>query len=203
GMLLSPQHLQQWDRHLEHLLGSRFRSAQAFDWGLTVLAIDRTALANGRLQVESIAGVLPDGTPFAAPEHERLPAPREIRPHFGEQSDTVRIEIGLPKARPRRPSVGPAAEPGAPGPRFSGTASAMPDDHDGSNDREIEVAELNLCLLFPDESLGDHDHVPIAEIGRTPSGGFALRDTFLPSRLTIAAPGPLMEMLPAHPDERR
>ena len=44
GMLLTPQHFQQWDRALHHMVAQRFRAAQAFEWGLTRLEIDREAL---------------------------------------------------------------------------------------------------------------------------------------------------------------
>jgi type VI secretion system protein ImpJ len=195
GMLLSPQHLQQWDRYVEQLVATRFRAAYPFDWGLTGLAIDRTALGNGRLQLEAASGVLPDGTPFAAPERDRLPGPREIRPHFGDKQDGLTVEIGLPKARPRRAQVGPAAEPGAPGPRFASALETLPDDVEGASERDIELADTNLCVLFPDEALGDHDHIPIAELTRTASGGFALKPAFIPPCLAIGASERLMQLL--------
>src|SRR6266536_896032 len=98
-MLLSPQHLQQWDRYVHHLVRERFRAAHGFDWGFTRLELDRDALPNGRVAVNEARGVLPDGTPFAIPEDDPAPAARLIEGHFGAKQESVVVHLGLPAAR--------------------------------------------------------------------------------------------------------
>jgi type VI secretion system protein ImpJ len=112
-MLLAPC-TQQWDRHVT-TLAERFRAATAFDWGLTHLEIDREALKNGRISLLGAAGVLPDGTPFRAPEDDPLPSPRAIEGHFGTKQEAVVVSIGFPAARPGQSQLGDPATPGAPG----------------------------------------------------------------------------------------
>mgnify|MGYP003525692131 CR=1 FL=1 len=60
GLLLTPQHLQQWARHLEGLIAERFRIHDPFAWGLTDLDLDHDGLANGRFTLLKCRLVLPD-----------------------------------------------------------------------------------------------------------------------------------------------
>jgi type VI secretion system protein ImpJ len=196
-MLLSPQHFQQWDRFIHHLVGERVRAAQPFEWGITRLEIDRDALRNGRFALQAAHGVLPDGTPFAAPEEDPLPAPRAIDEHFGTKTESLIVSLGLPAARRSRPALGSPAPAGTPGPRWAAETLELPDDNDGQNERTIEVARPNLCLLFPDEALGDHDLLPVAEVTRAAEGGFLLRETFVPPCLWIGASETLVRQLRA------
>ena len=82
GMLLAPQHLQQFDRYVQRLIAERFRAAHGFDTGFTALDLDAQALRNGRLELRAARGVFPDGTPFATPEEDPLPPARSIEGHF-------------------------------------------------------------------------------------------------------------------------
>ncbi len=60
GMLLTPQHFQQWDRHYEGLIAERFRTHDTFAWGITALDIDRDGLAYGRFTLLQCTVVMPD-----------------------------------------------------------------------------------------------------------------------------------------------
>ncbi len=187
GMMLSPQHLQQWDRYLHHMVAERFRSSQLFEWGLTLLEIDREALRNGRLALVEARGVFPDGTPFAIPTDDAAPAPRAIDGHFGARQESLQVYLGLPAGRPGRPQLGTLSEPGAPMPRYAPEMIELADSNTGSDERAIQAARRNLVLLFPDEALADHDVIPIAEVVRTSDGAYALRDAFVPPCLSIGA----------------
>ena len=187
GLLLSPQHLQQWDRFLHHVVSDRFRQAHAFEWGLSAIDIDRESLRNGRVAVRSARGVLPDGTPFAAPDDDAAPTARSLEGHFEAKQDSLTVFLGLPAARPGRPQLGNPGGDGRPTPRYSEETLEIPDDNTGSDERPITVARRNLVLLFPDDALGDHDHLPIAEVMRTSDGAFALREQYVPPCLSIGA----------------
>lgn len=197
GMLLTPQHLQQWDRYVHHLVGERFRASQAFEWGLTQLEVDRDSLRNGRFALTAARGVLPDGTPFAAPEEDALPAPRAFEGHFGVKQEAVQVSLGLPAARAGRAQLGERGTEGAPMPRYSPEMTELADDNSGENDRSISVARRNLVLLFPDDALGDYDAVTVAEVIRTADGAFALRENFVPPCLSVGASEALMRQLRA------
>ncbi len=198
GLLLSPQHLQQWDRHVHHFVSERFRAAHSFDWGFTQLEIDRESLRNGRFAILQARGILPDGTPFAIPEEQPVPPARSLEGHFGTRQEVLQIHFGLPSARPGRPQVGVSgspAVPGAPQPRYVAEPIELPDDSTGTNERSVTVARPNFCLLFPDEALADHDVLPIVEVVRTGEGGYALRESFVPPCLSIGASETLLRQL--------
>ena len=133
GMLLAPQHFQQWDRYVHHLLRERFRTVRAFDWGFTQLEVDQEALRTGRIALSSAKGVLPDGTSFSAPDDDPLPPARSFEGHHGPKTDALQVSLGLPAARLGRPQLG---EPGAPDsqlPRYSPEVQEIADDNLAAN----------------------------------------------------------------------
>src|SRR5262249_51357000 len=130
GMLLSPQHLQQWDRYTHHLLDERLRVVEPMAWGFTRLEVDRDALRNGRFAILSASGVLPAGPAFALPEDDALPVPRSIEEHFPTRQETLTLSLGVPSARLGRPQLGEAPHPGTPGPRYAPDSMEIADDND-------------------------------------------------------------------------
>lgn len=195
GLLLSPQHLQQNDRALRHLVSQRFRMAGGFDWGLTRLTIDVEAIRNGRVVLTSAAGVLPDGTPFALPDDDPLPPQRTIEGHFDPKQDAITLHLGLPSASASRAQLGENVTPGAPGPRFAADTAELPDDNNAQNARPVELQRRNFQVLFPDDAIGEHDALPIAELVRTPEGPYALRDNYVPPCLSIGASEALLRQI--------
>ena len=195
GMLLAPQHLQQFDRYVQRLIAERFRAAHGFDTGFTALDLDAKALRNGRLELRAARGVFPDGTPFATPEEDPLPPARSIEGHFDSRLETLPVSLGLPSARPGRPEIGAAAASGSAVPRFSSAEEPILDDTSGTDERVITTARRNLALLLPDDALGEYDTLPLAEITRTPDGGYALREDYIPPLLFIGASERLVRLL--------
>jgi type VI secretion system protein ImpJ len=195
GLLLTPQHFQQADRSFRHLLAQRFRAASNFDWGLTRLVIDGDAVRNGRIVVTQAAGVLPDGTPFSLPDDDPLPPERAIDGHFDARQDMITVRLGLPSESASRALLGDAPAPGGAGARYVADTAELPDANTGQNARPLEVQRRHFRVLFPDESVGEHDSLPIAEVTRTSEGGYALRDTFIPPSLALGASDALVRLL--------
>jgi type VI secretion system protein ImpJ len=195
GMLLSPQHLQQWDRFVHELVDSRIRSVEAFGWGFTRFSVDEEALRNGRFALVSAAGVFEDGTPFSAPGLDVLPSAREIDPHLAAKQDTVKVYLGLPTAHEGISQLGELKEPGKQGPRYSATTAQVLDLQDGTSEREVTLARPNLCVLFPDDALGEYEKLPVAEAVRAGEKSFRLRQEFIPPVLRSGASRRLTEML--------
>ncbi|MEM6945219.1 MAG: type VI secretion system baseplate subunit TssK, partial [Pseudomonadota bacterium] len=96
GMFLRVQHFQQADRWTERLVQDTMRPLVPYPWGVTALTIDRAALEIGRFAVTAISGILPDGTPFAAPGPCDVPAPIELR----EGVTDALVYLTLPMQRP-------------------------------------------------------------------------------------------------------
>ena len=195
GLLLTPQHFQQNDRAMRHLLAQRMRMAHGFDWGLSRIALDAEAVRNGRIVLTTAEGVLPDGTPFALPNDDPLPPPRALEGHFPSQLDALPIHLGVPGASGSRAQLGSPAAPGAAGPRFAADTAELPDDNTGQNGRPLEVQRRHFQVLFPDDALGEYDALPIAEVVRTADGGYALRGECIPPCLCIGASEHLMRLV--------
>jgi type VI secretion system protein ImpJ len=195
GMLLSPQHLQQLERYTHRALDERLRGLQPFASGFTHLKLDRDQLRNGRLGILEARGVLPDGTAFAVPEDDPAPAPRAIADHFAARQESVAVYLGMPGARPGRAQLGEAANPGTPGPRYTAEAVELADDNDTASTRPITIARRNLCVLFPEDALDEHDILPVTELIRTGQGSYAPREDFVPPCLAIEASEFLMSRI--------
>lgn len=196
GLLLTPQHFQQWDRATHHMVAERLRASHLFDWGLTRLEVDREALKNGRIALAAVRGVLPDGTAVAAPDDDPLPAAREIAGHFEPRQDSLLVYVGVPALRPGRAMI--AGQNGASdgvAPRFVTDTLELPDANTGLDERPVVTARRNLRILFPDDALGDHDALPFAEIVRTGENQFGLRDAYVPPCLALGASETLLKQV--------
>ena len=90
GLFLRPQHFQQQERYLESYIEGRTAALRPHSWGFTELEIERDLLAIGKLGLRRARGVFPDGTPFAMPENEPLPAPLEIGTQTARSGDPPR-----------------------------------------------------------------------------------------------------------------
>jgi type VI secretion system protein ImpJ len=195
GLLLTPQHFQQNDRAMRHMLAQRFRMARAFDWGLAALHIDAEAVKNGRIVIGAAAGVLPDGTPFALPDDDPVPPQRSVEGRFQARDDALTLYLGMTAPGAARPQLGDAATRGAAGPRYAAEALEVADDNTAQNARTVDVQRRHFQILFPDDAIGDHDALPFAEVTRTSEGGFALRESYIPPCITIGASEALMRQL--------
>jgi type VI secretion system protein ImpJ len=195
GMLLAPQHFQQWDRYVHHLVRERFRGARPFDWGFLQLEVDQEALRSGRIALAAAKGVMPDGTPFAMPDDDSLPPARSFDGHFGPRMDALQVALGLPAARLGRPQLGEVDGSEGPLPRYSPEVQELPDDNSAGTERLVTTGRRNFALLFPDDALGDYDTLPVAQVTRTADGGYALRESDVPPCLAIGASEALMRQL--------
>ncbi|RDK86815.1 type VI secretion system protein ImpJ [Enterobacillus tribolii] len=72
---MEPQHFQQQERHLEHLIDMRARSLDALAWGFHKLSINQGLLDQGKIALNKASGVFPDGTPFSLGDNDLLPLP--------------------------------------------------------------------------------------------------------------------------------
>lgn len=95
GLFLEPQHFQQHDRFIEHLVRAHAQATQAWGWGWVAYAIDRDALGLGKFSLTSASGVLPDGTPFSFPDEACAPPPLDVP---ADAKDEL-VMLALPIAR--------------------------------------------------------------------------------------------------------
>jgi type VI secretion system protein ImpJ len=95
GLFLQPQHLQQQDRRIEHLISLQTAVQAPLSWGFAELTLDDAALAMGKLIIRQARGVLPDGTGFDMPRVDPPPPALDVP---GGVKDEL-IVLALPLAR--------------------------------------------------------------------------------------------------------
>ena len=99
GMLLQPQHLQQSERHGDHVRHLLLRITRAHAWGFAELELDQAALTLGKLALVRAVGVFGDGTVFDMPAVDPLPEPIDIP--AGMRDEAVVLALPLRRAGAR------------------------------------------------------------------------------------------------------
>ena len=98
GLFLQPHHLQQNDRYVEKLIEARTRHVSPYPWGIEEMRMNRDRLLQGRVELATVSGIFPDGTPFEAPDVS--PLPRAIEVPEGSDGMSFRTAIsGDPTSR--------------------------------------------------------------------------------------------------------
>ncbi len=161
GMFLRPQHFQQQDRYLEAFVRQSRGPLRPYDWGLVELALDREALALGKMAVTSAKGLLPDGTPFSIPEHDPPPTPLTIDAGVRD----TRVMLALPLRRTGMADVerGDQTDTAA---RYRAVAREVRDNNidTANNSAFVEVGEPRLRLLLDTRDWSEHTCIGIARV---------------------------------------
>ncbi|CAN5318338.1 type VI secretion system baseplate subunit TssK [soil metagenome] len=149
GMFLQPQHFQQHDRHAQWQLNRRQTALHPYGWGFTSLSLDQAALSIGKLALTQAAGLLPDGTAFAMPGDDSLPAavdvPADVR---GEL-----YVLAVPLQRQGLAETNAEEDNNSPGPRWR-VAEAEVNDANTTTGRDapVQLGRLHLRLLRAKEA---------------------------------------------------
>ncbi len=182
GLFLTPQHLQQAERHGEHRLRKVLGALHPYTVGFSRLDLDRDALGTDRIALATVAGILPDGTAFSAPAPENLPDAREVGSRLAPGTDRLLVYLATPTARPGAPvvaSLDGSRVPASPL-RYKRETITVDDEVDGGASRDVLVSAMDLRLKFAGEDLDGFTVMPVAAVVRNPSGGLALADDFAP-----------------------
>ncbi|WP_164708904.1 type VI secretion system baseplate subunit TssK, partial [Pseudomonas viridiflava] len=68
-----------------------------FHWGVQTLQVDEEALATGSLQLKRLKLVFPDGSLYDAPQHDPLPAARDLKSLLKGNELKVYAALKLPE----------------------------------------------------------------------------------------------------------
>ena len=186
-MFLTPHHFQQWDRFYEDLLARRMRIPEPRGWGVSEIKVNEDALANGEFILSRCAGVMPDGLLVDLPDRDVPPKSRQIGPSFNPKQETLGVYFGSALVKPGSPAIkmdGAASERPS---RYVRKAASVADATTGTNEREIGSAMKDLRILFEGEPLDDYATLKIAQLGRTATGSFTLKENYVPPCLHIGA----------------
>ena len=161
GMFLQPQHFQQQDRYTEALVRQSCDSLRPYGWGVAHLALDREALALGRIAITAARGLLPDGTPFNIPDHDPPPVPLEV----GADARNIRVMLALPLRRAGMADVerGDQTDTAA---RYRAVAGEVRDNNvdTANNSTFIEVGEPRLRLFLDTRDFGEYTTIGVARV---------------------------------------
>lgn len=195
GMFLTPNQFQQWDRVADWNLRFCLGAVEPLATGWLRLEVDREGLAQGIFGLSAAAGLLGDGTPFACPEADPVPASRAFTDRFAPGRERLGVHLALPVVRAGGPSM-PDPDRAASEPlRYRRHEAMVRDAVQGGAEREVSVAVKDLRILFDDESRDGLVTLPIGFVVRTAAGGFALDDAFVPVCCAIGASPALVRLL--------
>jgi type VI secretion system protein ImpJ len=182
GLFLRPQHFQQQERHLERYIEGRSRDLRAHSWGFTELELERDLLTIGKLGLRRAAGVFPDGTPFAMPDDDPLPAPLDMTSQVRDQKLFLAIPLRKESAREsdRREQVDGIV-------RYrSKDFEARDITADSNATATLEVAALRSRLLLASEPHEDFACIPLAHIQECRADRLiTLDERFMPTVLNV------------------
>jgi len=192
GLFLRPQHFQQQERHLESWIEGRTAALRPWSWGFTELEIERDLLAIGKLGLRRARGIFPDGTPFAMPENEPLPAPLDIGTQLRDQV----IHLAVPL---RKSGALQSTRPGN-GAELTRYRSRDQEARDVTTDSaiatELEVAALNTRLMAQSDPGDDFARIPIAHVVECRADKqVVLDDRFIPTVCRSGTAGRLATFL--------
>jgi type VI secretion system protein ImpJ len=103
GMLLQPQHLQQSERHGDHVRHTLLRTSVPYAWGFSEIEIDQAALTLGKLALVRAVGVFGDGTVFDMPAVDPLPDAVDIPADM--RNEAIVLALPLRRAGAREADV--------------------------------------------------------------------------------------------------
>lgn len=192
GLFLRPQHFQQQERYLESWIEGRTAALRPYSWGFTELEIERDLLAIGKVGLRRARGVFPDGTPFAMPENEPLPAPLEVGTQLRDQVIYLAIPLRKSGALQSR-RAGMSAE-------LTRYRTRDLDIRDVATESaastELEVGALNSLLISQGEPADDFARIPLAHVVECRADNqVILDDRFIPTVLRCAGAARLATFL--------
>ncbi len=181
GLFLRPQHLQQQDRYVQHLLEGRCKNTRAFNWGLTRLELDPQLLKLGKIAITNAQGVFPDGTPFDIPNDTPSPIPYDV---VADTKETL-VYLAIPLVQPNALLMS-NKEDNNPLSRHTIKDIQLSDLHTGEveGNADIQVGELSVRLLTDQDKLNAYSIIPIARIIEIDKDKTVhLDDSFIPATM--------------------
>lgn len=193
GMFLRVQHFQQADRWTERLVRSVVRSLSPYPWGLMEIGIDRSALAIGQFALSNLRGLLPDGTPFDAPEDADLPPALDL----DENVRNAIIYLALPARQPGKADMAAQGTAMLNSVRVVASPYEAPDANVETDFvAPIDVARLNLKFLKTGDDLAGYELIGLARVIEVRSDRAVVLDPdFIPPSLSCAAAARLNELM--------
>ena len=195
GMLLSPQHFQQWDNYHEELMNSRVRSVLPFEYGVLDLQVNNEAVANGNFQITVCHAVLPDGLMINVPDAEAVPDLRPVKDHFHPEQEKLGVHLAIPARKMGEANFQANGAKSNANLRYLQEGALVKDETSGTNEQPLAYAKSNLRIIFDDELRDGFTSIKIAELERTPTGHLKISEEYIPPILKVSGSMWLVNML--------
>ncbi|KJK07727.1 type VI secretion system baseplate subunit TssK [Pseudomonas alkylphenolica] len=192
GMFLLPQHFQYQDEFHQHQLAEATLRSTPFHWGVQALQVDEDALANGTLQLKRLKLVFPDGSLFDAPQHDPLPAARDLKDLL--KGNDLKVYAALKLPEPFGLNYLEDGQEQKSARRFRKQFDTLPDLNEGDLENEITSLRLNVVMLVDGDNLDGYSYCPIARLSRNNMGGFNLDPHFVHPTLHLGSHDTLVGM---------
>lgn len=158
GMLLSPQHFQQFAARNELLSHFLFTQATPFAWGISRLQIDGTALGSGLLSILNLEAIMPDGLLVLAGSERGTKLEFDL---LKAKEDVVRVHLQVPPD----PAIYARSESS----RYRGASSnghAYSDNISGSEPIPIPHVRPKTQLVSEDVDIRGMTTLPLIEFSK-------------------------------------
>ena len=184
GLFLQPQHLQQQERYFERLVRTSTGGLRPFAYGLTQLELDTDLLTLGKFAVRTIAGILPDGTPFSAPGDVDQPRPLDLP----ETARNNIVYLILPVRQP-------GAVESAPREQVETVARFALDEHEAVDTNAgyqstamVPIGKLRLRYALEGDAREGHAAIGLARVSEVRADkSVQLDDAYIPPLLLTSA----------------
>ncbi|WP_392384708.1 type VI secretion system baseplate subunit TssK [Marinomonas primoryensis] len=183
GLFIKPQHFQQQQRYNEYNINERFLSVGRYLYGISQLLINPEFLSFGRVAVDCVVGVMPDGTVFRIPQEDILPDALEIE----DATLTGQIiYLAIPLKNESLLEVDWPSEKGTG--RYSSRRQDVKDIQSIDGDTApIEIASPHLRLMLEKEDRSAYASVAIAKIReKRTDGSVVLEPDFIPCHFDVS-----------------
>jgi type VI secretion system protein ImpJ len=195
GMLLTPQHFQQWDNYYEELLNTRVRSVLPYEYGVLDLQINNEAVANGNFQMTVCRAVLTDGLSVNVPDAEAVPDLRPVKDHFRPEQEKLGVHLAIPARKMGEANFQANGAKANLNLRYLQEGALVKDETSGTNEQPLAYAKSNLRIIFDDELRDGFTSIKIAELERTPTGQLKISEEYIPPILKVSASNWVVNML--------
>ncbi len=188
GMFLRPQHFQQQDRYVEHLLRRNSIALRPHVWGMSELAIDHDLLKTGKFGILQCSGVFRDGTSFNIPDGADPPTALDLNETVKDST----VYLALPVEDPR--GLETDLQGTANGSLRYGVSEVEIRDsaHATDTPERIQVGRLRFRLMLESEERGGFQCLALARIIQVGADGTVLLDeNFMPPCLDYRVPAKL------------
>lgn len=180
GLFLRPQHFQQQERYIEHLLESRIHTLLPYQYGFSGLKIDLEMLKHGKVAISFAQGVMPDGTLVNIPADADIPDPIDIPVDCKEAF----VVLTLPFRRAGMAEMSYQASKDSPL-RYFGADFQVRNvlvEHDGA--AELKVGRLNFRIQLLSDVTPAYGAIGLARvIERRSDGQVVIDDEYVPPAL--------------------